>query len=185
MTGEQPLVVVGRVVKPHGIRGEVVVEVLSDVPDRFDPGRRLQVGGRPMTVTSSRPHQGRLLVRFEAVTDRTAAEGLRGRTIEAEPVDTAEHDVYFAHELVGTPVTDERGAPLGRVSALVELPASAGYDLLEVRREDGSTWLLPAADEYVEVEEGDEGLARLRLVDPPAGLVDAADDERDDEAGDA
>lgn len=166
------LVTIGRVVKPHGVRGEVAVEVLSDVPGRFDAGAEVVLGGTPTTVASSRPHQGRLLVRFEGVTDRGGAELLRGRAVEAEPVELADSDTYFVHELVGMAVVDEQGAALGAVSAVVELPDSAGYDLLEVTRDDGSSWLLPAVDDYVEVERDAEQRERLRLVDPPAGLVE-------------
>ena len=146
------LVTIGRIVKAHGIRGEVAVNVQTDLPDRFDDGATVIVGGSPRVIESSRPHQGRLLVRFEGVLDRTQAELLRGRLIEAEPRESADSDTYFVHELVGMRVVlDERD--LGEVSALIELPPAAGYDLLEVTRDDGSTWLLPAVEDHVEVED--------------------------------
>jgi 16S rRNA processing protein RimM len=171
-----PLVTVGRIVKAHGIRGEVVVDVLSDVPGRFDVGADVLLDGEPVTITGSRPHQGRLLVRLEGVPDRTAAELLRGKVFEAEAADVSDTDSYFAHELVGMAVVDEAGEDLGTVSALIELPEAAGYDLLEVRREDGSTWLLPAVDDYVEVEDDPAGGERLAVVDPPAGLLEGEPD---------
>lgn len=167
-------VVIGRVVKPHGIRGEVAVEVLSDVPGRLDPGVEVVLAGRPVTIATSRPHQGRMLVRFEHVPDRTAAELLRGATIEAEPIDLDDTETYFVHELVGLPVLLDDERDLGIVAALIELPDSAGYDLLEVRRGDGTRWLLPAVDDYVEVRDDDTGL-RLVVTDPPAGLLDEGD----------
>jgi 16S rRNA processing protein RimM len=167
-----PLVTIGRVVKAHGIRGELVVDVLSDVPGRFDVGTPVLLDGRPVTITGSRPHQGRLLVRLEGVPDRTAAELLRGKVFEAEAADVSDSEAYYAHELVGMAVVDAEGRDLGRVSALIELPEAAGYDLLEVRRADGSTWLLPAVDDYVEVEEDPTGGERLAVVDPPEGLLD-------------
>jgi 16S rRNA processing protein RimM len=166
------LVTIGRVVKPHGIRGEVAVHVLSDVPGRFDAGTTVVLGGRATLVESSRAHQGRMLVRFDGVTDRTAAELLRGRLIEAEPAELAGSDTYYAHELVGMAVVAEDGRDLGAVSALIELPPAAGYDLLEVRRVDGSRWLLPAVDDYVEVRPDDRGVEQLIVVDPPEGLID-------------
>jgi 16S rRNA processing protein RimM len=179
-------VTVGRVVKAHGIRGEVVVEVLSDVPGRFDVGADVRLDGRPVVITGSRPHQGRLLVRLEGVTDRTAAELLRGKVFEAEAADVSDEETYYAHELVGMAVVDRDGHDLGTVSALIELPVTAGYDLLEVRRGDGSTWLLPAVDEYVEVEDAPAGRRRLAVVDPPDGLIEGEpdvagtpDDDRD------
>lgn len=168
------LVTIGRVVRAHGIRGEVSVEVLSDVPGRLDAGAAVLVGGSATTVVSSRPHQGRLLVRFAGVDDRTGAELLRGRVVEAEPVDLGDSDTYFVHELVGMAVEAADGRHLGEVTALIELPDAAGYDLLEVSRSDGSTWLLPAVDDYVEVAEGDDGSPLLVVVDPPQGLLDDA-----------
>jgi 16S rRNA processing protein RimM len=165
------LVTIGRVVKAHGIRGEVVVDVLSDVPGRFDAGAEVVLGGRRTTVASSRPHPGGLLVRFEGVTDRNAAELLRGRTVEGEPGQLDDSDTYYVHELVGMAVVTEDGDHLGDVSGHIELPTAAGYDLLEVTREDGTTWLLPASDDLVEVGELPDGTELLVVVDPPEGLV--------------
>ncbi|MFA9444746.1 ribosome maturation factor RimM [Egicoccus sp. AB-alg6-2] len=177
------LVVVGRVIKAHGIRGEVVVDVLSDVPGRFDGGQTVVLAGEPRTIASSRPHQGRLLVRFEGVADRTAAELLRGSQLQAPAADVSDEETYYAHELVGMAVVSDDGADLGTVQALIELPEAAGYDLLEVVRGDGTTWLLPAVDDYVEVDDGPDGTECLRLVDPPEGLVHGeADVARPDDA---
>lgn len=170
------LVVIGRVVKAHGIRGEVSVHVLSDVDGRFEAGDEVRLDGVPTVIASSRPHQGRLLVRFEGVADRTAAELLRGRTIEGPAADVSGSDTYFVHELVGLPVVTVDGDHLGDVSEHVELPDAAGYDLLEVTRDDGTTWLLPAVDEYVEVGGLPDGSDVLVVVDPPEGLVDGAPD---------
>jgi 16S rRNA processing protein RimM len=167
----EPLVVIGRVIKPHGIRGEVSILVLSEVDGRFEPGATVQLAGVPTRIASSRPHQGRLLVRFEGVTDRNAAEPLRGRTIEAPPADLTGSDTYYVHELIGMAVVTVDGEHLGDVSDHVELPSTAGYDLLEITREDGTTWLLPAVDEYVEVGELPDGTELLVVVDPPEGLV--------------
>ena len=164
---------VGRIVKPHGIRGEVSIEITSDVPGRFDEDEVLVAhDDRTFTVTASRPHQGRMLVKFAEVPDRNAAELLRGVRLFADPADLSDSDVYYAHELVGMLVIAEDGTFLGYVSDIVELPDAAGYDLLEVTREDASTWLLPAADDYVEVHEDADGEEVLVLVDPPEGLVD-------------
>lgn len=164
---------VARIVKAHGIRGEVACDLLTDVADRLEVGTPVTVGERDTTIAASRPHQGRLLLRFEGVTTRTDAELLRGLEVAADPLDEDDHEVYFVHELVGMAVVDADGGALGRVRALVELPPAADYDLLEVEREDGHRWLLPAVDEYVEVElDGDE--ERLVVTDPPEGLLDDA-----------
>jgi 16S rRNA processing protein RimM len=172
--GDAGLVVVGRVIKAHGLRGEVVVDVLSDLPGRLDAGVTVRLAGRPVTIVASRPHQGRLLVTFDGVPDRTAAERLRGQVLEAERIDLGDTDAYFVHELVGMPVRTADGRGLGTVKAAVELPEAAGYDLLEVARADGATWLLPAVDEYVEVVVEPDGREALVVGDAPAGLLDDA-----------
>ncbi len=143
----------------------------SDRPERFEPGALLYSDQRTFVVVSTRPHRGGLLVRFSQVTDRTAAERLRGARLEADPLpEDDEREAYLVSELVGMPVVTEEGRELGVVEALIELPASAEYDLLEVVPAEGPTWLLPAAEEYVWVEEDDTGLERL-VVAPPEGLV--------------
>lgn len=192
---DSDFVTIGRVVKAHGIRGEVSVHVLTDVPDRFAPGTEVGLGATATTIVASRPHQGRMLVSFENVLDRTAAERLRGCEVTAAPLDLDDHETYFAHELVGLRVVAEDERELGVVSALIELPGAAGYDLLEVRRSDGSTWLLPAADDLVEVEPVPGSQAdrtddpaigvplRLRLVDAPDGMVDGEPDVVRDDGG--
>jgi len=163
-------VLIGRIVKPHGIRGEVAVDVLSDVDGRFDPGTTVDVDGRPMRIDTTRPHQGRLLVRFDGIRDRDAAEALRGGRIEGDAADVSDHEHWFVHELIGMAVIGEHGEALGTVTNWIELPDAAAYDLLEVEH-DGRTWLLPAVEDYVVVDDtGDPHV--LRLVDPPEGLVD-------------
>lgn len=174
MTGDAD-VVVGRVLKAHGLRGEVVVESLSDVPGRFAPGTTMRADGVSRVIASSRPHQGRLLLTFEGIGDRTAAEGLRGATLTAPPVDVSDSETYYAHELVGMAVVLEDGTWVGDVVDLVEIPASAGYDLLEIDT-DGHRWLLPAADELVEIADA-EGVDVLCIIDPPAGLLPADEDQ--------
>jgi 16S rRNA processing protein RimM len=163
---------VGRVVKPHGLRGEVVVATSTDRPEvRFAPGAEVAVDGSVRTVASSRPHQGRWLVRLDGVTDRDGAEGLRGATLTAAPlVGDDETDTYWVHELVGMTVVTAESEDLGDVVSVVELPAAAGYDLLEVEHPDGHTWWLPAADELVEAAVTEDGDTLLVVVDPPAGL---------------
>jgi 16S rRNA processing protein RimM len=80
--GSEPTVVVGRITRAHGVEGEVAVLVLSEVPERFADGSVLLLeDGRALTVGSSRPHGGRLLVTFRGVEDRAAAEALRGQVL--------------------------------------------------------------------------------------------------------
>ncbi len=167
---------VGRVIKPHGLRGEVAIFLTGDVDDRLAVGTEVWVDGAPSVIATFRPHQGRPLVRFEHVHDRTAAERLRGAVVEAAPLDLEELDVYLMSELVGVPVVDREGTGLGTVVGIVEMPPVAGYDLLEIERPSPGTtsrrtWLLPAADELVEAVE-DEGGLRLVVRELPEGLLD-------------
>ena len=135
-------------------------------------GRQLLAGEDEYTVATSRMHQGRVLVRFEGIEDRTGAERLRALELRAEVTTPETEDTYLMSELVGMSVRDDDGADLGRVRAAIELPAAAEYDLLEVERADGSTWLLPAVGEYVEVEDDADGVEFLVLRDPPEGLLE-------------
>ena len=164
--------VVGRIVKPHGLRGEVVVIPMTDVPGRFDAGRQLVAGSTQFTIATSRPHQSGILVRFEGIEDRTGAERLRALEVRAEAASAGADDTYLMSELVGMAVRDDGGTDLGSVRAVIELPVAAEYDLLEIERADGTTWLLPATGDYVEVDEDADGVEFLVLVDPPEGLLD-------------
>lgn len=162
---------IGRIVKPHGIRGEVVVDSLSDVEGRFDPGTVVTVGATERTITSSRPHAGRLLVSFVGIPDRTAAEALRGQQVHGADVDLDDEDHYYVHELVGMDVVTVDGDWLGEVVDVLDLPSVAGYELLEVDR-DGQRWLLPSDDDLVEVGTDEEtGTDLLIVVDAPDGLL--------------
>jgi 16S rRNA processing protein RimM len=149
---------VGRVVKPHGLQGEVVVVAITNRPERFDAGARLWVDGVERAILSSRPHQDRWLLRFDEVPDRTAAEGLRGAVLTAEPLDEAPGGEVWVHEVVGAEVVDRAGAPIGVVTSVEANPA---HDLLVL---EGGT-LVP----MVFVVEQHPGRV---VVDLPDGLLD-------------
>jgi 16S rRNA processing protein RimM len=167
--------VVGRVLRPHGVRGELAVEVLSDAPDRFSPGAELGAGDpdgdralRPVTVTAARLHLGRLLLRLEGVEDRDAAEELRGALLSipmaaARPLAA---DEFWPHQLVGLAVVDRQGRRRGKVADV--LPGTA-HDLLAVALPGGERRLVPAVAALVTVELE----AGRVLVDALPGLLDA------------
>jgi 16S rRNA processing protein RimM len=148
----------GRVTRPHGIRGEVVVMLHTDRPERTTPGAVLRAGDRTLVVASARPHQGRWLVRFEGITDRNGAEELRGATLVGEPLDDPGEGRIWVHELVGEEVRDVRGNVLGRVA---DVEANPAHDILVL--DDGT--LVP----FVFVVEQEPGVL---IVDPPDGLLD-------------
>jgi 16S rRNA processing protein RimM len=154
------LLEVGSIVKPHGLRGEVVVALVTNRSERVVTGSTLQSPAGPMVVRHARPFaatgDGRWIVQFDGVTDREGAEGLRGTVLRAPPLD--DPDALWAHELVGAEVVDVSGELLGRVDAVESNPAS---DLLVL--EDGG--LIPLRF----VTEHRDGRV---TVDIPPGLLD-------------
>lgn len=166
------LVVVGRVGRAHGIRGDVAVEPRTDVPDlRFADGAVLgtvPADRGPLTVESTRWHSGRLLVRFAGVGDRTGAEGLAGTwlVIERSQVGDAGADAWWDHELVGLRAERSSGELLGTVTDVVHAPAQ---DLLAITSGDGRETLVPFVAAFVPLVDPAGG--RL-VVDPPDGLLE-------------
>jgi 16S rRNA processing protein RimM len=151
-----PLLEVGRVVRAHGLRGEVVVSLVTDVESRLAPGSELDSDRGVLTVETSRPHQDRYLVAFQGVTDRSAAEALAGLALRAEAV--ADPDALWVHELIGSVVREVGGTERGTV---VEVQANPAHDLLVL--DDGA--LVPA----VFVLSCADGVT---VIDPPEGLFD-------------
>ena len=171
--------VVGRIGRAHGIRGEVGVEVRTDDPDlRFADGAQLATDPPergPLTVVATRWHSGRLLVRFKGLDDRTAAENMRGTMLVIE-VDESERpqdpDEFYDHQLVGLRVITTAGDEVGEVAEVLHLPAQ---DVLAIKRTDGVEVLVPFVQELVPVVDLDRGSV---TVDPRPGLLDpeAADE---------
>ena len=149
------LLEVGRVVKPHGLRGEVIVSLVTDRTERLAPGSILSSAGGPLEVVRSSPHQGRWIVTFAGVADRGGAESLRDTVLSAPPL----HDpaTLWVHELVGCEVVGVEGGSHGRVEGVEANPAS---DILVL---DGGG-LVPLCF-VVSHEPG-----RV-VIDPPAGLL--------------
>lgn len=169
------LLLVGRVAKAHGISGELAVDIHTDVPDeRFAPGAVLTArlrdrSVRPVTVSTARPHAGRLLVRFDEVPDRTAAETMRGAQLlvdadELPPSD--DPDAFYDHELEGLAIELTDGTAVG---TLVEVARAPAGELLVVKKQDGTEALVPFVRAIV--PEVDVKGGRV-VIDPPEGLLD-------------
>jgi 16S rRNA processing protein RimM len=152
-----PVLAVGRVVRPHGLAGDVVVDLWTDRTERLDPGATLSTDAGELRVATSRAHQGRYLVRFEGVPDRDGAEALRGLELRAGAVQV--DGALWVHELVGARVVTTTGRDIGKVAALEPNPAS---DLLVL--EDGA--LVPLR--FVTAHQPGVRVT----VDIPDGLVD-------------
>ncbi|CDO30586.1 ribosome maturation factor RimM [Mycolicibacterium porcinum] len=167
--------VVGRVVKAHGISGEVVVEVRTDDPDaRFAPGVALRgraKGGaeRNFSVESVRDHAGRLLIRLAGVTDRNAADELRGTVFVVDTADLPaidDPDEFYDHELEGLRVVTIDDTPVGVVREVLH---TAAGELLSIKAEpDGREVLVPFVTAIVTSVSRDAGTV---VIDPPDGLL--------------
>ncbi|HEX9484870.1 MAG TPA: ribosome maturation factor RimM [Gemmatimonadaceae bacterium] len=174
-------IIVGRVRKAHGIRGELVVESITDAPDVvFASGRRVFAGtvtGDPLPsrlelrVQSSRPFNEGLLIRFDGIADRTAADTWRGRyllapTGELPPPD--ENEIYV-HDLIGMRVTHPSGEVVGTVEELYELPQGLAIDVRRTPPRDAETVILLYDDATIASVDKD---ARTIVVTPPEGLLE-------------
>ena len=179
--GAPDLLVVGRIGKPQGIKGEVTVQVRTDDPDaRFAPGAVLltdPVERGPLTVASSRWQNGRLVVTLEGVADRNAAETLRETLLQVDArtlPPPEDEDEFHDHVLRGMVAELADGSALGEVADVLHLPHG---DVLVVRRSDtGAEVLVPFVKAMVPVV--DVAGRRLRL-DPPEGLLDLTDGAAD------
>jgi 16S rRNA processing protein RimM len=165
--------VVGRISRPHGVRGEVIVEVTTDEPtSRYVPGAALDTdpaSAGPLTIESVRPHQGRLIVAFDGVFDRDGAETLRGVRLCVDSTDLTppdDPDEFHDFQLVGLSAVSSDGDPLGEVIGVEHGPAA---DLLVLRRPDGAKALVPFVRAIVPTV--DLGAGRVVLT-PPEGLFE-------------
>lgn len=148
---------VGLVKRAHGLRGEVVVSLITDRLERVAPGAVLITDARTLTVEASRPHQANFIVSFSGVFSREDAEALQGAVLRAEPLE--DPDELWVHDLIGATVQTADGALAGVVDAVQANPAS---DLLVL----DSGALVPVL--FV-VERRDDGTV---VIDPPEGLLD-------------
>src|SRR5882757_5296456 len=176
--------VVGRIGRAHGIKGEVSVDVRTDEPElRLAPGAVLATDpatAGPLTIATGRVHSGRLMLRFEGVTDRNGAEALRNTLLIAEidPQETPEDpEEFYDHQLIDLDVVTADGREIGRIAEITHLPYQ---DLLVVRRPDGGEALIPFVAEIVPEIDLDRQRA---VIDSPPGLLDEIDVAGEDVAG--
>lgn len=163
---EPDFLVIGRIVKPHGIHGEVSVKVITEFPERFDAMESVYLGdarsARLVTVESVRWHKEHVLIRFEAYADRNAAEKLRGLylKIPREDAATLDADVFYHYQLEGLAVVTDTGEPLGKLSYVLETGAN---DVYVVATADGEL-LLPATREVIREVNLADGIITVHLI---------------------
>jgi len=180
VTGDS-LLVVGTIIKPHGIRGELSVASYARSPSFFAPGAMvgLRRPGEPggatvdspphwIKILASRPHQGRFLLTLEGVGDRDAAEKLRGLevVVEASSLPELADDEVYLHEITGFETFLPDGTPVGVLAGFLNVP---GQDVWVIRSPEGKEILFPAHDGSVA---GIDAKARRIVIDPPPGLLE-------------
>jgi 16S rRNA processing protein RimM len=164
-SGEPEFLVIGKLGRPHGIHGEILMVVYTDFPERIEPGLTYFVGPRyqPIKLLKHRPHSRGLLITFEGYRDRERIAELRNqlvyvRTSDRPPLGQGE---YYHHQLLGLEVVDENGKTLGFLSNILETGANEVY---VVRDQSGAEILVPAIDSVVLAIDLEHKQVRVHLL---------------------
>lgn len=169
--GEPEFLVIGKLRRPHGLRGELVMEVLTGFPERITRGVTVFVGKgyRPMQLRNCRWHQQTLLVQFQDYDDRDRAGELRNQFVYVRSGDLPSLDdgEYYQHELIGLEVYTSDELRLGKVVEILETGAN---DVLVIRREGGTDLLLPYIDQVITMVDLAEKRLEVRML--PGILAD-------------
>jgi len=167
--GEPVYLVVGFLRRPHGVAGEIRMDLHTDFPERFQTGRKLFIGEKrtPMTLAGSRSHAKGLLVKFNGIANPEDAGQLRNQWVyvRATDVPSLPEGKVYQHELFGFKVLDEDGNSLGK---LVEIIETGANDVYVVRNETGKDILLPAIPSVILETDPARREVRVHLLD---GLI--------------
>lgn len=148
--GEPEFLVVGKLGRPHGIRGEIVMDVYTDFPERLQSGVTILVGPRyqQLTIIKRRPHSRGMLLSFDGYQTREEVAELRNLLVYVRTADrpVLEEGEYYHHQLLGLKVIDEAGKPLGTVKRIHETGAN---DVYVVKAESGAELMIPAIDSVI------------------------------------
>ncbi len=160
---------VARIGRAHGLKGEVTVEVRTDIPeDRLVPGERFETepaSSGPLTITGVRVQAGRWYVRFAEITTREQAEAARGVELTLDGAESDEEDAWYVHQLVGLAAVRPDGSAIGEVADLLTMPAQ---DLLVVKQPGGHRAMIPFVEEFVPEVDVEGGRV---VLTPPYGLL--------------
>lgn len=162
MTEAEPALRIGRVLRPHGVKGALRIELLTDFPDRFSPGSEVEVACRRLTVARAEEQDGGLLVTFNDIDDRSAAELLTGAycTLPLAEARQLPADRFYHFHLVGLTVVDTRyGREIGRVAEVLTYEAN---DVLRVTDGDREV-LIPMVRSVVRSITPAEGVITVEL----------------------
>jgi 16S rRNA processing protein RimM len=164
--GEPVYLAVGFLRRAHGLRGEIIMDLHTDFPERLQSGRKLWVGEdhRPAELAGARPHAKGMLVKFKGVESPEEAKMLRNQWVYVRAADVPRlpEGKLYQHELYGFDVVDEHGEPLGQ---LVEILETGANDVYVVRKEDGTEILLPAIPSVILEINAPRRLMRVHVLE--------------------
>lgn len=167
--GEPVFLAIGRLLRPHGVRGEILMQVLTDFPERLQPGVRVFLGEerRPIRILQLRPHGKRMILSLEGFTDRERVGELRNQvvTVRADDRPALPEGEYYHHELLGIRVVSEQGEDYGE---LVEIITTGANDVYVVRSPDRADLLFPAIESVILAVNLERGEMEVR---PLPGLI--------------
>jgi len=169
--GEEPALpeslIVGRILAPWGIRGEVKVEVLTDFPERFAPGKAVYLNTSPLEIERCRSHKQHMVVKLVTIDSVEAAEKLRGQdlTIPSSELHPLPEGQYYTFQLIGLKVVTTEGQTLGRVTDIMTTPSN---DIYIVEGKQGEI-LIPAIEDVVKSIELKKGRMVIEAIE---GLLD-------------
>lgn len=149
-SGEPEFLVVGKLGKPHGVRGEIVMDVYTEFPERLAPGVTVFVGShyQAVQISKTRPHSRGMLLGFEGYQSRDEVASLRNMLVHVRTADRPElpEGDYYHHQLLGLHVIDENGAEIGRITAIIDTGAN---DVYVIQNESGEEVLIPGIESVV------------------------------------
>ena len=156
-------IVVGRVVAPWGVKGEMKVEVITDFPDRFSPEEQVYIDGSPVTIEMSKWHKGMVILKLAKIDSTEAVEKIRGQFMEVPQgqVRSLSENEYYQFQVVGLEVWTTDGEFLGRITQI--LP-TGNNDVYVVRSEDREV-LIPAIDDVVKSVELEQGRIVIEVIE--------------------
>jgi 16S rRNA processing protein RimM len=173
-TGEPVYLAVGLLRRTHGLRGDLLLEVYTDFPERLRPGTKILVGDahQPLKITRRRPHNDGLILGFEGLATAEQAGVWRGQVayVPAEDRPALPEGEYYHHQVIGLTVFDESGKELGVLAEIIETGAN---DVYVVKPGAGNEILLPALKEVILAVDLPAKTMRVHLL---PGLVDSADE---------
>lgn len=163
--GEPEFLVVGKLGKPHGVQGEIVMDIYTDFPERLKQGEIVYIGAQlqPVHITKQRPHSRGLLVSFDGFQTREKVAGLRNSIVQVRTADRPKlpKGEYYHHQMLGLQVVDENETILGRITAILETGAN---DVYVVKDDLGAEVLIPALESVILDIDLEENQVRVHLL---------------------